>query len=272
MTPIRRFSAAFALAGVMALLAPTGVLASTLIRISGATASYPLVSLLAARYSKLEHGKVRFKITQGGSQVGINDVAAGRVTIGDLSRDPLTSDPPGLVFYPIAEYGVCVVTNSANKLANLTTAQAEAIFTGKTKNWSEVPGASATGTIDLISRPSTAGVLSNFQTLLLEGKKVAATATQEASEGLLSQAVKSDPNAIGFLSNYAANKGGLNVADYNGVGCTLSTIRSGSYAGIAHFYEVTKGHATGKAGAFISWIRGSKAARKIISSEWVPLS
>jgi phosphate transport system substrate-binding protein len=271
MNPIRRFTVAVAAAGVLVLVAPVSALASTLVTISGATASYPLVSELAARYTKLVHHRVTFRITQGGSQIGVNDVADGRVTIGDVSRDPLATDPAGLDFYPIAKYAVCIVTNSANHLGNLTTAQAEAIFTGKTRSWSEVPGATTSGTIDLISRTSTAGVLTNFQTLLLEGKKVSSIASQEPSEGLLKQAVESDPHAIGFLSNYAANSGGLNVSSYNGVGCNLASAASDAYQGVARFYEVTRGRASGAAAAFISWIDHSSAARRIISSEWIPI-
>ena len=90
---------------------------------------------------KLHPNKVKFKIAQGGAQVGINDVAAGRVTIGDVSRDPLASDPAGLVFYPIAKYAICVITNKANPLVNLTPAQLTAIFTGKTRTWSAASAA-----------------------------------------------------------------------------------------------------------------------------------
>jgi phosphate transport system substrate-binding protein len=271
MSRIRRSAAALAAVGVIAAAAPTYAMASTLITISGATASYPLVALLAQKYTKLVHGKVHFRITQGGAQVGINDVAAGRVTVGDVSRDPLSSDPTGLDFYPIAKYALCVVTSASNHLSNLTSAQVQAIFTGKVHSWSEVPGASASGAIDLVSRQSTAGTLSNFQTLLMEGKKVSSTAPTEASEGLLRQQVKSDPNAIGFLSNYQAALGGLNVVGYNGVACTLANARSGSYTGVARFYEVTKGRASGAAAKFIAWIDASKAARKIVSSQWIPI-
>jgi phosphate transport system substrate-binding protein len=271
MSRIRRSSAALAAIGVLALAVPTGALASTLITISGATASYPLVALLGAKYTKLLHNKVHFRILQGGTQVGINDVAAGRTTIGDVSRDPLATDPPGLDFYPVAKYAICLVTNSGNHLANLTTAQAVNIFTGKTRNWSEVPGATATGAIDVISRESTAGTLSSLQTLLLEGKKVSSTFQTQSSEGLLRQAVKSDPNAIGFLSNYQAGLGGLNVAGYNGIACNKSTAAAGTYAGVARFYEVTKGRATGAAAKFINWIVHSGAARKIINTQWIPI-
>src|SRR3984957_73941 len=173
MNRYRRLSVALAVAGVLGVAAlATASVATTTVTISAATASYPLVSLLAQKYVKLFPRKYKFKIAQGGAQIGVNDVAAGRVTIGDVSRDPLPADPAGLVFYPIAKYGICVVTNKANTLSNLTQAQLTSIFTGKTRTWSAVPGATASGAIDLISRTSVAGVLTNFQTLLLEGKKV----------------------------------------------------------------------------------------------------
>ncbi|MGO9488543.1 MAG: substrate-binding domain-containing protein [Solirubrobacteraceae bacterium] len=271
MNRIRRLSAALMVAGVLGVAAPAAASASTTITLSGATASFPLVSLLAQKYTKLHPGKIKFKITQGGSTVGVNDVEAGRVTIGDVSRDPLTTDPTGLVFYPIARYGICVITNKSNPLANLTTAQAISIFTGKTRSWSGVPGASASGTIDLISRTSTAGVLTSFQTVLLEGKKVSSLATEEASDGLLRQQVESDPNSIGFVSNYQSDKGTVHAVSYNGTACNRSTVTSGAYGGTARFYEVTKGKATGAASAFIGWIEKSAAASKIIATQWVPI-
>src|ERR1039458_5317778 len=138
MNPIRRLSVALSVAGVLGVAAPAAASATSTITISGATASYPLVQLLAQKYEKVHPNKVRFKISQGGAQVGVNDVAAGRVTIGDVSRDPLSADPAGLVFYPIAKYAICVVTNKANPLANLTQAQLISIFTGKTRSWSAV--------------------------------------------------------------------------------------------------------------------------------------
>lgn len=265
----RRVAALLAATLTLSIAVPAIALATSTITISGATASFPLVSLLVQRYEKLNH-KVRFKISQGGTQVGVNDVAAGRVSIADVSRDPLPTDPPGLDFYPIAKYYLCVVTNSKNPLSNLTQAQVESIFTGKTREWSKVPGATASGPIDLIGRNSTAGTLSNFQTLLMGGKKVSSLAAEKASEGLQRQAIESDPNSIGFLSGFFAGKGVNDVA-FNGVGCTLANATAGSYAGVARFYEVTKGKATGAASAFIGWIENSAAAQKIISTQWISL-
>jgi phosphate transport system substrate-binding protein len=268
----RRVAALLAAMFTLSIVVPAIAFATSksTITISGATASFPLVSLLAQKYEKLNK-KVKFKISQGGAQVGINDAAAGRVSIGDVSRDPLPTDPAGLVFYPVAKYAICVVTNKSNPLSNLTQAQVVSIFTGKTRSWSQVPGATATGSIDLISRTSVAGVLTNFQTLLLGGKTVTKIASEEPSEGLLKQQVENDPNAVGFLSNYQADNGGVNAVGFNGVGCTLANAVSGQYSGVARFYEVTKGKAAGAAAAFISWIDVSKVAKSIISTQWIPL-
>jgi phosphate transport system substrate-binding protein len=272
MNRIRRVSVALTMAGALGVAAPVAASASPTISISGATASYPLVSLLAQKYVKLKPHTVKFKIAQGGATVGINDVAASRVSIADVSRDPLTTDPKGLVFYPIAKYGICVVTNKSNSLSNLTAAQLISIFTGKTRSWSQVPGAAASGTIDLISRTSVAGVLTSFQTLLLEGKTVSKLAAEESTEGLQRQAIENDPNSIGFLSNYQASLGAVNSVSYNGVGCNKGTVTSGQYAGISRFYEVTRGPARSFNATFINWITKSAAARRIISSQWVPIN
>ena len=124
----------------------------------------------------------------------------------------------------------------------------------------------------LIGRTSVAGVLTSFQTLLLEGKKVSSLAAEQPSEGLMRQQVESDPNSIGFLSNYQSDKGGVNVVGVNGARCNRSTALSGQYAGVARFYEVTKGRASGAAASFIGWIVKSAAARKIINTQWLTVT
>ncbi len=268
---IRRLSVAVMVAGALGVAAPAAASATSLITISGATSSYPLVSLLAAKYVKLHPNKIRFKIAQGGTTVGLSNVKSGADTIADVAQEPNSSDA-GLDFYPIAKYAICVVTDKSNPVSNLTQAQVTSIFTGKTKTWSSaLGGATATGPIEVFTRTPVAGVLTSFKSLLLEGKSVESSASEESTEGLMRQAIESAPAGIGFLSNYQANKGGLNVADFNGVACNQTTAASGQYAGVAVFFEVTKGPARGAAAAFINWIDKSSAAHKIIASQWVPI-
>jgi phosphate transport system substrate-binding protein len=112
-------------------------------------------------------------------------------------------------------------------------------------------------------------VLTSFKSLLLEGKSVESSATEESTEGTMRQQVESDPNSIGFLSNYQANKGGLSVPAVNGVACNQTTAAAGQYPAVAVFFEVTKGPATGAAAGFINWIDKSAPAKKIIASQWI---
>jgi len=275
MTRFRRLPVAFAVAALLGVAAPAAASATSTLTISGATASYPLVQLLAQKYQKLHPHQIKFKIAQGGATVGENDVIAGRVSIGDLSRGPISTTPAGLVFYPIAKYPICVITNKANPITNLTAAQVTAIFKGTTKNWSQIPGAGVSGSIEPVTRTSVAGVLTSFQELLLTpaGSKVSTTLNfpEEATEGQMVQKVVSNPNSIGFVSGYQADKGTVNPVGYNGVACNLANATSGEYAGVSHFYEVTKGKATGAASRFIGWIEASAAAKKIIATQWIPI-
>ena len=267
----RRFAAVLVSGALLAGAVPATASAVSTITISGATGSAPLVALLAKKYVKIKPGKVRFKLAQGGGEVGVQDAAAGRVTIGNASRDPRPSDPAGLVFYPIAKDFFCFDTNPANPLPNLTQAQAIAIWTGAVRDWSDVPGSSISGPIDLIGRTSASSLPPLVQSLLLGGKSISSLASLKPSDGLVQQAVSTDKNAIGFNSGWYASQKNVHAVAYEGVACNLQGAKSGQYPGVRNYYEVTRGNATGAAGAFIKWIQKSPAARPIIASHWIPL-
>jgi phosphate transport system substrate-binding protein len=272
MTRTRRLTAALAATAVAAVAVPASASAVSTITISGSTGSAPLVALLAKKYVKLKPGKVKFKLAQGGGEVGVQDAAAGRVTIGNAARDPRPSDPPGIVFYPIAKDFFCFDTNPANKLPNLTVAQAQAIWTGQVRNWEEVPGSTVTGTIDLIARTSASSLPPLVQSLLLGNKVVSDLAALKPSDGLVEQSVASDKNAIGYNSGYYASQKDVHAVAFEGVACNLQNAKSGQYPGVRNYYEVTRGPATGAASAFIHWIQHSAAARKIIAAIAIPLN
>jgi phosphate transport system substrate-binding protein len=273
MTSLRTPAAAVAVAFAVAAAAPAAALAKpATVTISGATGSAPLVGLLAKQYVKSHPGKIRFKLAQGGGEVGIQDAAAGRVTIGNAARDPRHSDPPGIVFYPIAKDYFCFDTNPANPLPNLTLAQAQAIWTGAVRDWSQVPGAKVTGTIDLIGRTAASSLPPLVQQLLLGNKTISTLAALKPSDGLVQQSVATDKNAIGFNSGWYAAQKNVHAVAYNGVACNLKAAKSGQYPGVRTYYEVTRGPAKGAAKKFITWIQHARAAKRIISSIAIPLS
>jgi phosphate transport system substrate-binding protein len=274
LTRLRGLAAATLTVGLSVLaVAPAAAPAKSLpvITLSGATGSAPLLQLLIPAYLKSHPHQVRIKFAQGGGEVGIQDVAAGRVTIGDASRDPKSSDPPGLKFYAWAKDSFCFDVNPKNKLAGLTTAQAKAIWGGQVRNWDQVPGATVSGTIDLIGRTSASSLPPLVASILLNGGKVSPVANLLGSDSLVENAVARDPNAIGYNSGYYASQKNVHSLAYNGVACSIQNVKSGQYPGFRTYYEVTKGPATGQAAKFISWIRSSKPARKIISTIAIPL-
>jgi len=239
------------------------------ITMSGSTSVAPLASKLAKRYLKQYPNRVKFKLAQGGSDVGVADVGKGRVTIGNSSRDVKGTDPEGLVFNKIARDAICVVTAPGNTVGDLSQAVVQNIFSGKVRDWSAVPGATANGPINIVVRTPASGTQDAFQKLFMGSTKIADSASQKASNGLVQTSVKSDPNAIGYVSLPFAE--GLHSATFKGTPCTLQDAKSGAYEGTRNFWMVTRGPATGQAKTFIAWIQSSKNAEKIITTEWVPI-
>jgi phosphate transport system substrate-binding protein len=255
-------------AAALCLALPAAALAGT-VSMSGSTSVYPLAVKEAKACVKKSCKGTAFKILQGGSDVGIADVSRGRVTIGNASRDPLPSDPGGLTFNKIARDGVCVVTNPGNPVSNLSQDQIQSIFSGQVRNWEDVQGASATGPIDLVVRTAASGTQDAFQNIFMgQSLRVAGSADQKGSNGLVQQAVKSDKNAIGYVDFQFTS--GTNPVSYNGVTCNLRNAKSGQYGGVRNFWMVTRGAATGEAKKFINFIKSS-VGQAVVASGWVPI-
>jgi phosphate transport system substrate-binding protein len=265
-----RLLAAVAALMVSAPLVTAATANAATLTMSGSTSVAPLATKLAKKFVKTKQGKgSKIVILQGGSDIGITDVSRGRVTLGMSSRDPKPADPGGIVFNKIARDSVCVVTHPSNRIATLSESQIQDIFSGRIRSWSQVPGASARGPIDLVVRTAASGTQDAFQNIFMgQTLRVAGSATTKASNGLQAQTIKSNPNAIGYAS--FAFTGGLHSVPYQGVPCTLRNAKSGQYAGARNFYLVTRGGAKGLARKFIAFSR-SKAAQKIVASNWVPL-
>jgi phosphate transport system substrate-binding protein len=254
----------------MAILAgtPAAASAARVITMSGSTSVAPLSALLAKKYITVEKG-IKFKIAQGGSDIGVADVAAGRVTIGASSRDPKPTDPGGITFNKIAKDAICIVTNPGNQIANFDQATIQAIFSGKVTDWSKVPGSSLSGPIDLNVRTPASGTQDAFQKIFMGTAKVASSAAQKASNGLIQQSVQDNKNAIGYVSLDFVS--GTNPVGYKGVTCDLRNAKSGEYGGVRNFWYVTRGTPKGPVAKFLKWVQENPVAQKIVGKHWVPL-
>ncbi len=254
------------------LVAPASALARPLI-IGGSTSVLPLAQKLATAYHRAFPRIPAPKVGGGQSDVGISGAAAGRFDIGDSSRDPIKGvDPKGLIFTKVARDGVCVITNAQNPISNLSAESVEGIFTGRIRDWREIPGAPITGPIDLFDRDGASGTQDAFTHIFLqESQRISPSATAETSNGLEQNAVAADKQAIGFVSmDFLA---GVNAVGYKGIPCTLRNAKSGQYEGVRNFWMVTKGLPRGEAAKFLAWVTkaGNQAVRSIVNSSWIAI-
>jgi phosphate transport system substrate-binding protein len=259
----------------LTLAVPAAASAKRLI-IDGSTAMLPLVQKLATAYHKANPKIPAPKVGGGQTAIGISDASKGRVDIGDASRDPIVGvDPKGLIFSKVARDGVCVITNAANPLTNLTQGTVQSIFTGSIRDWSNVPGAQVSGPVDLFDRDGASGTQDAFQNIFLgENVKISPSATAKSSEGLEVNSVASDKSAVGFVSFAATINSNVHTVNYGGIPCTLRNAKSGQYLGVRNFWFVTKKTGTSPdAIKFIKWVTkpGNATVRKIVSSEWISI-
>jgi len=240
--------------------------------IGGSTSMLPLVQKLAAAYHQATHAATP-KVGGCESDCGIAGAANGTFDIGDSSRNPIPGvDPHGLKFRKVSQDGICVITNDANPIGNLSAQAVTGIFTGAYRDWSEIPGARISGPIDLFDRNGVSGTQDAFQHIFLgEEQKISPSATEEVSNGLEQLNVKNDKQAIGFVS--FAFTSGVNAVGYNGVACTLRNAKSGQYGGVRNFWFVTKGAPKGQAAKFISWVTkpGNLTVRRIVNTQWIAI-
>lgn len=255
------------LAAAATLVSAPSASAATTLTLNGSTSVYPLAVQLAKAYNKANKD-TKFRVLQGGSDVGITDVSKGRVTFGMSSRDlQPSSDPGGLKAFKIARDGVCIATHPSNQLANLSLKTVQQIFSGQIRNWSGVPGAKVSGPIDLVTRTSASGTADAFQNIFMgQNLRVAGNASQKASNGLVQQTLASNKNAIAYLDFKFT--GGTAPAPFEGVPCNLANAKSGQYRGVRNFWFVTRGAPKGESKKFIKFVRGAKG-QKIVAKGWV---
>jgi phosphate transport system substrate-binding protein len=262
------------LVGILALFAAMPAAAAAkkkpTITISGSTSVAPLTAKLIPAYLRKCKHCANFKLAQGGSNVGVADVGAGRVTIGESSRDPgQPGDPAGLVWTKIARDAVCMITNNANQQGNLSQAQIKGIYTGPTfTNWGQVSDVGFTGSISPFGRATTSGTHDAFSKIFLGGAPQGNYVTAEGSNGLVQQDVKNTPTGIGYVS--LAFTGGVHVVPYNGVACNLRNAKSGQYGGVRNFWMITRGSPTKPVKKFLKFVKSSKG-QAIVATDWVPI-
>lgn len=112
-----------------------------------------------------------------------------RAGLGDL-RSPGSE-------HVVALDGIAVIVHPNNPVKALDRATLRALFTGSASDWSGVGG--ARGSVNVYARDDQSGTYDTFKHLVLGSEKLAPGARRYADGEALSDAVASDPGAIGFV-------------------------------------------------------------------------
>jgi phosphate transport system substrate-binding protein len=206
---------------LMGLAVPASAGAKTLIG-SGSVAAQPVLQALFATYSKQVNKKIHFVYTPNGGNAGVKDVQNGTSQFAGQARTPLPSDA-GTTYIKLYLDGLCIDVNPRNKLSNISIQQTHDIYRGLLTNWSQLPGSGLTTTIDPYGRDTNGGTYNFFLQAVLNNEPPASNVNALTADGLVVNAVKQDPNAIGY-DGLAWQGKGQKALRVNGVPCISKKI------------------------------------------------
>ncbi|WP_283171565.1 phosphate ABC transporter substrate-binding protein [Curtanaerobium respiraculi] len=247
----------------------SGSALSGTVSMNGSTSMEKVIGSLAEALMQ-ENPGVTVSYDATGSGTGIECAGNGSADIGLASRS-LKDGETGLTSVKVALDGIAVIVNPESGVEDLTLEQVSDIFSGKITNFSQVGGNDIE--ISCIGRESGSGTRDGFESIT--GTKDACKLDQElTSTGAVITAVSSSKNAIGYASlSSVEGKKGVTALTVNGVACSESTVKDGSYAIQRPFILVLKEGAqlSPQAQAFVDFATSPETADLIREAGAVPL-
>ncbi len=232
------------------------------IRLAGSTAFQPFAEKLAEIYME-KHPEIIVDVQGGGSAVGIMAVNQGIVDIGMVDMVSLPKETLSLESVTVARDGIAVIVHNSNKINNLTSQQLKNIFSGEIKNWKEIGG--ITGSIRVISREEGSGTRKSFDQLVLAGKRLTSEAMFQDSNGTIREAIKRDPNAIGYISIGFLNPE-IKALSIDGFAANNENVKAGKYKIARPIYFILKPDPSLNTRDFVNFIL-SDASQQILADD-----
>ena len=239
---------------------------------NGSTSMEKVIGALSEQFMADNSG-VTITYDPNGSSTGIESVSTGSCDIGLSSRNLKDEETEkGLEGTVVALDGIAIIVNEACPVEDLSLEQIASIFTGEISDWSELGGEA--GAIACIGREAGSGTRDGFESIT--GTEDTCVLSQElTSTGAVIEAVKSNPNAIGYASLSAAeNQEGIKMVTVGGVACSEETVLDGSYVIQRPFLLVTKADAqlSEAAQAFFDFATSADANDLIRTAGAVPVA
>ena len=239
---------------------------------NGSTSMEKVVGILAEQFM-MDNSGVTVTYDPTGSGTGIEAASNGSCDIGLSSRDLKEEETAnGLTATVVALDGIAVIVNEACPVEDLSLADIAAIFTGEVTDWSQLGGEA--GAIACIGRESGSGTRDGFESIT-DTEDACVLSQELTSTGAVIEAVKNNPNAIGYAS-LAAVEGqeGIKALTVDGVACSEAAVLDGTYPIQRPFVLVTKtgGELSPAAQAFFDFATSPAANDLIRAAGAVPVA
>jgi phosphate transport system substrate-binding protein len=234
-------------------------------RIGGGDAALSVVQALGDAFAA-KHPGVKFTYdTSLGSDGGVNLAAQQILDLGMASREltPAESESVDRVLVGVA--GTGIVVHQSNGLKDLTTAQVEAIYSGKTSDWAALGQSKSLPVIPLV-REKGSSARATFENYIYGGKPTYGGGVLEIQGGdQIRQAVAGQPGAIGMVgvTGDDAAPPGTRVVTVDGVFPTKLALQDGTYKLRRPLYLVLARSGAQRQGVleFVDFIRSSEGQK-----------
>ena len=245
-----------------------GLSGAQVIRIKGSdTLGAKLVPAIAEKYQAGKNPRPEFEISAEGSSVAFPALTNGTADIGMSSRKASAGELAAAQAkgVKLTETVAChdmivVVVNKSSKVKNLSKEQIMKIFTGATKDWSEVGG--SPGPISVYTRNTSSGTYKDWQKLAMGGRDYPSSSQKLAGNEQIVQEVAKNKNGIGYVGLAYAKANGIKAVSIDGTQPVANNAKKYAYSRLCYFYAPDKPSA--EAQAFMDFVE-SGAGQAIVS-------
>ncbi len=177
----------------------------TTVSVSGAFALFPLMTLWAEEYNKI-NPNLQFDVQAGGAGKGMTDMLSGAADIAMLSREPRQAElDEGSFLVAVTIDSVIGTFNANNPYAaelltqGISAEEANAIWITQTvTTWGDLLGIAATDPINVYTRSDSAGAAEMWALFAGGQTQEDLKGTAVNSDPGLAEAVRQDPLGVGF--------------------------------------------------------------------------
>ena len=223
--------------------------------LAGSTSMQKLCEAMKESFME-KYPDVTVTVEYTGSGAGMESLAKGSVDIGNASRALKDGEKAnGSVENIVAIDGIAVITDTKNKVKDLTKDQLTDIYTGKTTNWKQLGGDDAA--LVVIGREAGSGTRGAFEELLKIEDKCKYAQELDTTGGVLAK-VAATPGAIGYVSLDVVDKT-VSALSLNKVEPTEKNILAGDYILSRPFVMATKGEVDKQNDVVKEWFKYVKS-------------